>query len=70
MRYSTSCHPRPELDGLDRTCREGRTIPSRTSRRTRIGYTRERTVKPELLGTVEAGAAKIQEKIDALRWAK
>lgn len=32
-----------------------------------IGYTREKTVKPEPLGTVEADAAKIQEKIDALR---
>lgn len=32
-----------------------------------IGYTRERTVKPEPLGAVEADAAKIQEKIDALR---
>ena len=31
------------------------------------GYTREKTVKPEPLGTVEADAAKIQEKIDALR---
>jgi lysophospholipase L1-like esterase len=32
-----------------------------------IGYTREKTVKPEPLGTVEADAAKIQEKIDAIR---
>jgi len=32
-----------------------------------VGYTREKTVKPELLGTVEIEAAKIQEKIDALR---
>jgi lysophospholipase L1-like esterase len=32
-----------------------------------IGYTREKTVKPEPLGTVEADAAKVQEKIDALR---
>jgi len=31
------------------------------------GYTREVTVKPEPLGTVEADAAKVQEKIDALR---
>lgn len=35
-----------------------------------IGYTRERTVKPESLGTVEADAAKIQERIDVLRRAK
>jgi hypothetical protein len=33
-------------------------------------YTRETTVKPEPLGTVEADAAKIQEKIDALRRVK
>ena len=32
-----------------------------------IGYTREKTVAPEPLGTVEADAAKVQEKIDALR---
>ncbi|MFO0826414.1 MAG: SGNH/GDSL hydrolase family protein [Gemmataceae bacterium] len=32
-----------------------------------IGYTREKTVKPEPLGTVEMDAAKVQEKIDALR---
>ena len=32
-----------------------------------VGYTREKTVAPELLGTAEADAAKIQEKIDALR---
>jgi lysophospholipase L1-like esterase len=32
-----------------------------------IGYTREKTVRPEPLGTVEADAAKVQEKIDALR---
>lgn len=35
-----------------------------------IGYTREKTVKPEPLGTVEADAAKLQQKIDALRRAK
>lgn len=32
-----------------------------------IGYTREKTVAPEPLGTVEADVAKLQEKIDALR---
>ncbi len=32
-----------------------------------IGYTREKTVKPEPLGTAEADAAKLQEKIDAIR---
>jgi hypothetical protein len=32
-----------------------------------IGYTREKTVKPEPLGTSEADAAKLQEKIDAIR---
>ena len=32
-----------------------------------IGYTREKTVKPEPLGATEADAAKLQEKIDALR---
>lgn len=32
-----------------------------------IGYTREAVVAPQALGTVEADAAKIQEKIDALR---
>jgi lysophospholipase L1-like esterase len=35
-----------------------------------IGYTRENTVKPEPLGTVEVDAAKVQERIDALRQAK
>jgi len=35
-----------------------------------IGYTREKIVEPAPLGTVEADAAKIQEKIDALRRAK
>jgi lysophospholipase L1-like esterase len=32
-----------------------------------IGYTREARVEPQPLGTVEADAAKIQDKIDALR---
>ena len=32
-----------------------------------VGYTREKTVAPEPLGTAEADAAKVQEKIDALR---
>lgn len=32
-----------------------------------IGYTREKIVMPEPLGTAEADAAKLQEKIDALR---
>ena len=32
-----------------------------------IGYTREKTVAPGLLGTVEADAAKLQERIDTLR---
>lgn len=32
-----------------------------------VGYTREKTVPPEPLGTAEADAAKVQEKIDALR---
>jgi lysophospholipase L1-like esterase len=32
-----------------------------------IGYTREKTVEPEPLGTTEADAAKLQEKIDAIR---
>lgn len=32
-----------------------------------VGYTREKTVKPEPLGTTEADATKVQEKIDALR---
>jgi lysophospholipase L1-like esterase len=32
-----------------------------------VGYTREKTVKPEALGTAEADAAKVQEKMDALR---
>jgi lysophospholipase L1-like esterase len=32
-----------------------------------VGYTREKTVKPEPLGTTEADAAKFQGKIDALR---
>jgi lysophospholipase L1-like esterase len=35
-----------------------------------IGYTREAKVEPQPLGTVEADAAKIQEKIDALRRGK
>lgn len=35
-----------------------------------IGYTRETTVAPQPLGTVESDAAKIQEKIDELRRAK
>jgi lysophospholipase L1-like esterase len=32
-----------------------------------IGYTREKMVKPEPLGTAETDAAKLQEKIDAIR---
>ncbi|OAI41762.1 lipolytic enzyme [Planctomycetaceae bacterium SCGC AG-212-D15] len=32
-----------------------------------IGYTREKTVAPEPLGTAEIDAAKLQEKIDAIR---
>jgi lysophospholipase L1-like esterase len=32
-----------------------------------IGYTREKTVKPEPLGTAEADVAKLQKRIDALR---
>lgn len=32
-----------------------------------VGYTREATVKPQPLGTTEEDAAKLQEKIDALR---
>jgi lysophospholipase L1-like esterase len=32
-----------------------------------VGYTREKAVKPEPLGTAEADAAKVQERIDALR---
>jgi lysophospholipase L1-like esterase len=32
-----------------------------------IGYTREKTVAPEPLGNAEVDAAKVQEKIDALR---
>ncbi len=32
-----------------------------------IGYTREKTVPPGSLGTVESEAARVQEKIDALR---
>jgi hypothetical protein len=32
-----------------------------------VGYTREKTVRPEPLGTTEADAAKIQGRIDALR---
>ncbi len=35
-----------------------------------IGYTREAKVEPQPLGTVEADAAKIQDKIDALRRAR
>jgi lysophospholipase L1-like esterase len=34
------------------------------------GYTREKTVRPEPLGTAEADAARLQEKIDALRRAR
>lgn len=32
-----------------------------------VGYTREATVRPEPLGTAEADAVKVQEKIDTLR---
>jgi hypothetical protein len=32
-----------------------------------IGYTREKTVAPSPLGTVEADAARLQERIDTLR---
>src|SRR5262245_7427869 len=32
-----------------------------------IGYTREKSVRPEPLGSAESDAAKLQEKIDALR---
>jgi hypothetical protein len=35
-----------------------------------IGYTREAKVEPQPLGTVKADAAKLQEKIDALRRGK
>jgi hypothetical protein len=35
-----------------------------------IGYTREKIVAPQPLGETEADAAKIQEKIDALRRGK
>lgn len=35
-----------------------------------VGYTREAKVEPEPLGTTEADAAKLQEKIDALRRGK
>ena len=35
-----------------------------------IGYTREAVVAPQSLGTVEADAAKIQQKINALRRAR
>lgn len=35
-----------------------------------VGYTREKTVPPEPLGTAEADAARLQERIDALRRAK
>lgn len=35
-----------------------------------VGYTREKKVDPQPLGNVEADAAKLQEKIDALRRAK
>jgi lysophospholipase L1-like esterase len=35
-----------------------------------IGYTREARVEPQPLGTVETDAAKLQEKIDALRRGK
>jgi hypothetical protein len=32
-----------------------------------VGYTREKTVTPEPLGAAEADAAKLQERIDAIR---
>ena len=32
-----------------------------------IGYTREKTVEPQPLGDTETEAAKMREKIDALR---
>ena len=32
-----------------------------------VGYTREKTVKPEPLGTGEVDAARLQEEIDAIR---
>jgi hypothetical protein len=32
-----------------------------------VGYTREKTVEPGSLGTVEADVAKLQEQINALR---
>ena len=35
-----------------------------------IGYTREAKVEPQPLGSVETDAAKLQEKIDALRRAR
>ena len=40
---------------------------TRESEEKHVGYTYEKTVEPELLGSVEADAAKVQEKIDALR---
>jgi hypothetical protein len=32
-----------------------------------VGYTREKTVKPQPLGTAETDQASLQEKIDAIR---
>jgi hypothetical protein len=32
-----------------------------------IGFTREKTISPEPLGTAETDAAKLQKKIDAIR---
>ncbi len=55
-----------KADPLFKLVEQKRTLRS-TAWMKHVGYTREKTVAPEPLGTAEADAAKIQEKIDALR---
>lgn len=55
-----------EADPLFKLVERKRAIRS-TAWMKHIGYTREKTVKPEPLGTAETDAVKLQEKIDDLR---
>jgi hypothetical protein len=58
-----------KADPLYKLVAEKRTLRSKNWMN-HIGYIREKKVDPQPLGTTEADAAKIQEKIDALRRGK
>jgi hypothetical protein len=55
-----------KADPLYRLVEERRRLRSAAWMR-HVGYTREKTVRPEPLGSAEADAAKVLERIDALR---